>query len=1092
MPLACAQCGQAAAGGQFCDHCGARVEKPCRICAASNRPGARFCAECGAAFETAAAPAPEVVDPIGAQQKQATILFADICGSTELISKMDAEDAGDVLGPVIRTIGEALRRFGGVVNRQMGDGVMALFGAPIAIEDHAARACFAALAVLDAVQAMGARALPVRVGICSGPIILRRTGRDHEDYDVAGLTAHIAARLEQHAGPEMVLLADQTMRLVTGIAEADLVGDIALKGLAETLRVYRLRHAIDRPSWIVRSGATALSTFVGREAEYRRMSAAIARAWEGRTQAVALVADAGMGKSRLLHEVLAHLAPGEWHVMRVETTAQSTSVPYFLVTGWLREFVGCAQEDTTTEIAARLPAAIAALGTDMDFDLTPLLVQLDGAVDDAAYDTIDPADRRRRLVAALRPILRRYAQLHPLIIVVEDYHWLDASSVGLLEDLFAGLEGARLAFLVTARPERRPGWGRAGGEDAEAGARIEIALERLTPGQADHLLRELIGGAEEFAPLRAHIIARAEGTPFFLEEFARSLHESGALAAGAPPLDNIVIPASVQGILAARIDRLSAAHRRILQVASVLGRDVPSGLLASVADMPEATYAEAIAALRGGRFLIENSSASGDVHTFSHALTQAVAYESVLRSDRRVLHERVLRVLEGMSPDHPDSTVDQLAHHAVCAEAWPEAARYAMEAAERAGRRSALTEARAYLETAIAALTRQPTTLETMTMGIDARLRLRGVFASLIDEADVDQQLQQYYLAEADKLAELAGDRRYVARVYISHGSMLAHWGDLSGSLKVSRTALDVVLDDGDSVGIVSAAFALAQAQWYSGDLAAAREVLMSNIAHARDQSGHGRSAATFVLPAAVFFCYLARVQSDLGNSDAGFAALREARTIAERHGQTFDRVLVDCYEGALLLASGRLADSIVVLERALGVARTDRVEWHTPLIACALGRAYVECGRVAEARELLEAASTFADRNRHIAKRLLCAPPLIRALAEGPGGDTVGAKDLAQRTVREAAARGFRPVVVQAQIALARVLTLSGAGEAARAPLEAALGLAGQLGLLREALEARELLGALPAPAAAIDPALAASRTAAPRGRLDPARRPN
>jgi tetratricopeptide (TPR) repeat protein len=473
--------------------------------------------------------------------------------------------------------------------------------------------------------------------------------------------------------------------------------------------------------------------------------------------------------------------------------------------------------------------------------------------------------------------------------------------------------------------------------------------------------------------------------------------------------------------------------------------------------MHESTLAQEIATLRAAGFLVEVNLRTGIVHSFSHALTQAVAYDTLLRSDRRGLHERVLRAMETLGSGQRDSAVDDLVHHAVLAEAWPEVARYALAAGERASRRSAMTEAKAYLETAIAALSRQPVSVATMTMGIDARLSLRSVLISMNDLSGF-----QEYLKEADNLAELAGDRLNLARVYISRGAMLSHSGDLPGAIELSRTAVEIMRAGGDSVGIVSAAFALAQALWYSGDLEDARQILLSNIEHARSESGQQRSTATFVLPPVVFFCYLARISGDLGDSGAGFDAAKEARTIADRHGHAFDQLLVNSYEGALLLASGQLARSIDMLERALSVARMNEIDWHIPLIACLLGRAYVDTGRHAEARKLLEAASTLADRNRQIGKRLLCSPPLVRALAEGPDSDLAAAKDLAALTLREATARGFRPTVVHTQLALARVLMLAGETEPAQAALREAVVLSKQLGLVREELEARESLSSM------------------------------
>jgi class 3 adenylate cyclase/tetratricopeptide (TPR) repeat protein len=1052
MLIACPHCGESAQPGKFCSNCGAKIEKICRACSTTNGPDARFCVQCGTAFAAAArSPQASELDTSGAQQKHVTVLFADICGSTELISRMDAEDASVALGSVLSTIAKAVTRLGGVVNHQMGDGVMVLFGAPVATEDHAARACLAALAALDAVDRMGALALPIRIGICSGPVILRRTGRDDEDYDVAGITVHMAARLEQQAEPGTALLAQQTAALVAGVASVESIGRIALKGIAEPLLVFRLLSAADRPSWSVRAGTRTLSTFVGREAELEKLASAMDRAAAGQAQAVALVADAGMGKSRLLHEFLGALGQGAWHIMRVETTARSTAIPYFLITSLLRDFVGCSQDDGTAEVAARLPSAIASLGLDGRLDTTPLLAHLDKEV--VGLESLSPAQRNRRLIRSMRPILQRYAELHPLILVVEDYHWLDASSVEVLSELFTELGSVRLLLLVTTRPERRLDWSNRNA--------VEIELEHLTADHADRLLRELLGDSNDLAPLRGHIIARADGTPFFLEEFARSLHESGALAAGVPRLTNIVIPVSVQSILAARIDRLSPLHKRILQIGAVIGRDVPLPLLAAVADTPESSLAPQMATLRAAGFLTEVRLRTGIVHSFPHALTLAVAYDSLLRSDRRSLHERVLRATEALDPGQRDDAVDHLAHHAVQAGAWPEAARYALAAGERASRRSAMTEAKAYLETAIDALRRHPASVETMALGIDARLRLRGVAATMNDASGMQEYLQEY-LAEADNLAELAGDRLNLARVYISRGAMLSHWGDLPGAIELSRSALRIMLAGGDSVGVVSAAFALGQALWYAGDLEEARGVLMANIAHARGEGGKQRSAATFVLPSVVFFCYLARISEDLGDSVAGFEAIREASTIADRHGHTFDQLLVNTYEGALLLAAGKQAEATGLLERALGVARANEIEWHIPLIACLLGSAYVDSARHADAQKLLEQASTLADRNRQIAKRLLCVPPLVRAIAEGPDGNLRAAKDLGALTLREATVRGFLPIVVHTQLALARVHLLEGAPQQARSVLEDAAGLAQRLGLLRVELGARERLSAL------------------------------
>ncbi|TDH61426.1 adenylate/guanylate cyclase domain-containing protein [Dankookia rubra] len=1063
----CLHCDAPAASGRFCDHCGAPLEKPCPACRTANRVVARFCTHCGAGFAapgTAAPPAGLPPRDRDAQYKHATILFADLCDSTGLIAAMDAEDASVSLGLALDMMAEAVARCGGTVAVRMGDGLMAMFGAPVAAEDHAVRACFAALAIIEGARDVGGRALPVRIGICSGPVILRpgRQDGDAEGMGVWGLTAHIASRIEHQAEPNTALLAQQTAVLVAGSAQLVPLGKVPLRGLAEPLGLYRLLGVANRSSWLVRSGSRALTTLVGRQQELALLGQALRRAAGGgeqaAAQAVALVADAGMGKSRLVHDFLGAPVLAGWRVMRVETTVHSLAVPYLLVTALLREIVGCAPGDPVAEIAARLPARLAALMPDAAIDGAPLLRYLDSDAGGPDLDPTDPSQRRRQLLAALVGVLRRQAARQPLVIVIEDYHWLDASSVELVEELLDGLQRHPVLLLLTTRPERRPGW-----SADPAAPRAEIELWTLSDDQAEAMLCELIGPGAALAPLRAQIVARAGGTPFFLEEFARALHETGVLAEGAPPPADLEIPGSVQAIVASRIDRLLPVHRRILQVAAVVGRQFAPALLGAILDVPAAVLARGIEVLGIGGFLAELGLPTGPRYRFSHVLIQAMAHDSLLRSDRRGLHARILRVLE-TTPD--EASIEDLARHAIAAEAWPEAVRYSMEAGERATRRSAWTEARVHLEAVLAALQKQPVTAERVGLGIDVRLRLRFVLGAANDLARV-----QDYLHEADVLAGQAGDALTLARVYINRSTALAHGGDLARAKELSRQALDIMLAAVDPVGIVSAAFGLGQAMWYAGDLAEGLRVLEQTLPHARSEAGQRRSAATFVLPAVVHFCFLAQFRGETGAVDAGFLAIEEARGIAGRHGQAFDRLLVSMYEGDLLLQDGRVTASIDLLERALRGARADGLDYHVPYMAYVLGRAYVRAGRFTDAADLLLAGCERADRNGHRGKRLLCNPALARAMAEGPQRDIIGACDLARRTTEEAAALGFRPTQVQAQLALARALVLAGQASEAAAQLRAAAILAARIGLRAAEAEALEWLARLlrvPPPASA------------------------
>ncbi|MBK1659378.1 adenylate/guanylate cyclase domain-containing protein [Paracraurococcus ruber] len=1034
MSALCPSCGQAAVPGQFCDHCGTRLHRPCAGCGTANRPAARFCTGCGNALDGAGdAPRRAAPDLPTALQKHVSVLFADISDSTALISRMETEDASDILAPVLRAIAETVQQHGGIVATRMGDGLMAVFGAPLAAEDHAARACLAALAILENVGALGPAALPVRIGICSGPVILRANGPGATDVGVEGLTAHIANRLEQKAEPSTILIAPQTARLVGGIAILASIGAVALKGIDTPMHAYRLLGVTDATGWTARIGLRPLTRFVGRDEELVQLSQAAARAQRGRLQAMAVVADAGMGKSRLLHEFLAGQAASAWLILRVETTAQSIAVPYLFITALLRQLSADLPEDGRGEPRR---------------DIMPLLSQLDP---DAATGPADPAERRQRMVRTVRDILLRLAGRRPVLLILEDYHWLDNSSAELLQEVLDSLDWIRLMVLVTARPERRPDWG-----DAGHASRTTIRLRDLTAAEGEAILKELLGGSEALAPLRRHIVGRADGTPFFLEEFARSLQESGVLAEGPPAPERVAIPDSVHAIIASRIDRLSPLHRHILQVAAVIGRDVPSPLLAGITDIPPQTIAIEIGVLITAGYLTRTEDAPDPTHRFTHALVRAVAYGSLLRSHRRALHRRVLAALEARRGDRDDTLSEDLAHHATLAEAWPEAARYALEAAERASRRPAWREAKAFLETAILALERHPPGSPAALQAIDVRLRLRSIQYVAADQPDTAP------FGEPEEAQDATADPVSLARGYINRCNKLSHGGELARAIQLGRSAVDIMLEHGKVIDVVSASFALGQAYWYAGELESGRTLLEAHLAHADSEEGHARTPATFVLPSVVYFCFLAQFRADLGRAEAGMEAIRKARALSERHGHAFDHLVVSVYEGDLLLQADRVTDAIILLEQSLATARANGIGYHIPSIASVLGRAYVATGRHVEARDLLTAASDQAGREGRIGKRLICGPPLVRALAEGRDGDLALAMDVAGSTLAEATARGFLPTVVHTHLALAHLAMLGGTPGQAGEELAKAEDLARRIGLRRLRPEIRRGLAAI------------------------------
>jgi class 3 adenylate cyclase/tetratricopeptide (TPR) repeat protein len=1048
----CAAVNQATA--RFCDACGLAMERACESCNATNRPGARFCSQCGVGMAGPAnTPAPTATSQIEAdgERKHATVLFADVRGSTSLIAEVDAEMAIQLLDPALRIMQEAVERFGGVVNRHMGDGVMALFGAPVAAEDHALRACLAARAMVDAIAAMNDAAIAIRVGMASGEVVIRPTGRDATDYDAMGVAAHIAARLEGMAEPGTVLLPAATAQLVQGMTELEALGPQVLRGIDTPVPLFRLIAAAERSSWEIRSSAQSLSRFVGRESELTQLGLALRRARLRRGQAVSIVADAGVGKSRLVHEFFRTLSEDSWQVMRVAATPQSTAVPYFLAGELLRALCGANHSDPVASVAAQLSDVL--LKRDPHADMVPLLSLLDATPEEAGWELMDQPARRRRLVAALRTAVLAAAAEGPLVLVVDDYHWVDQPSVAVLNAIVDSMGSARVLLLMTSRPDQRPVWPDAQGLGANC---IEIDLQPLAPGNAEALLAELIGNSDALAPLRARIVAQADGTPLFLEEIASSLIESGVVRPGSealPMFGEVSIPVSVQAILAARIDRLPAARRRLLQVASVIGKDLALPLLASISELGTTELAEELAALRAAGFLYESVQPGGIVHSFKHALTHAVAYDSLLRRHRRILHARVLAAMEQIFATRLAEMTEQLASHAMRGEAWPDAVRYCLAAAERANARSAWQEAVAFLESAVQALGHLPQGAEQVATGIAARLRLRAVLAPL---ADVPRMMR--YLDEARGLADAAGKQMLLAQVNISRGAMLGHMGEIEDGIAAGRAALETMHQAGDSEGVVGASFALGQSLWYAGGYEEAEALMTANLPHlAREAKLQGN--VTTGTASVIYLCCLSNVRVDTGNLAQARAALRQARAVAEATSRPFDLLATSLYEGPLHLVSGRATVAADILESALDIARGSDIPVHVPFIARSLGRAYALSGRLDEALVLLHDAMRYASDHGLEGMRLLCGPALGLAQALSGSNEAV---ETCKAIAAAARAQGMRPTAVQALHVQAIAHARRGDLATAEACFVEAIAAATALGMRPEAAQAQENLSRL------------------------------
>jgi class 3 adenylate cyclase len=581
---------------QFCEACGTPLSVTCRACGRGNTPTARFCIRCGVALATGAA-APAVApggliprhlrerillsrQALSGERKRVTVLFADVKGSTERIERMDPEQAALWLERVLTAMIDAVHGYEGTVNQIHGDGIMALFGAPLAQEDHALRGCYAAIAVQQAVKALPGGEFEVRVGLHSGEVVVRSISDDVSmHYDAVGVTAHLAHRMEQLAPPGAIRMTRATYRLAEEFIVAEPLGPIPIKGLQDLVEVYELvAMRPTRTRWEARA-ARKLTRFVGREAEAAALQAALARVRAGRGEMMALVGDPGTGKSRLVHEFLRSEELNDAALFETSATTYGKNSPYLALARLLRSRFQIGDRDTKEEIAKKLRDRFGS-----DERLLGLLPVLHALLDldldlDPTWQELDPMKRRRRIIDAIKMQVAMAAQEHPVLVaVVEDLQWIDAESHAVLDELAEILPHSRVMLLVTYRPEYANPW-------LAKGLCRSLALEPLSETLTRRLLQFLLGDRIGLEQIKRLLIERTGGNPLFIEESVHALVETDALD-GTPgdyrptkDIRQISVPATVQAVLAARIDRLEPGPRRVLDVASVIGHNVPLALL---------------------------------------------------------------------------------------------------------------------------------------------------------------------------------------------------------------------------------------------------------------------------------------------------------------------------------------------------------------------------------------------------------------------------------------------------------------------------------------------------------------------------------
>jgi len=997
------------------------------------------------------------------------VLFADVSGSMELAEQVDPEEWHRILNRFFEILTDGVHRFEGTVNQYTGDGIMALFGAPIAHEDHAHRACYAALHLqgelrkyADELRRTKALNFSVRMGLNSGEVVVGKIGNDlRMDYTAQGQTVGLAARLEQLAEAGKAYVSEPTADLVSGFFALRDLGQFDLKGAGEPQRVFELQGVGEMRTRLDVSRARGLSRFVGRAAEMESLERALARSVEGNAQVVGIVAEPGVGKSRLCFEFLEKCRARGLRVRETAGVAHGKSIPFLPVLDLLRGFFGVTMRDTDEEARRKIAGTLLLLDRDLT-EMLPILFDFLGVPDPKnPSPRMDPEARQRQLFQLSGRILHVRSREQPGVLLVEDLHWLDGGTEAFLEHLVEALPGARSLLLLDFRPEYHAAW-------MQKSYYEQLPLHPLGRAELDELLAHLLGNDASLAGLADRIRERTAGNPFFVEEVVRALVESGALegARGAYRLVRAVkeaaIPASVQALLASRIDRLPEREKHVLQAASVIGKEFGEALLREVADLPEQDLAAALRALSSAEFIYESALYPEIEHAFKHPLTQEVAYRSQLADRRTRTHAALARAIESLHPGRLDEQAALIAQHWENAGERLEAARWHTRAAEWAGLREQ-EESLRHWQAVRSLLAGMDETPETMGLGLMARIQLLNLAWRL---GAPDEDTERVY-EEGLALARRIGNRHAEMMLGGLRTTIVVLAGDPARALRMNDEALPLLEDLGDPGALLAAlngrGFILLQMGPLAESVAAYEKVIelgKDNPKLGADVFGVSPYAFAHVFRAnALIFMGRLRIALQgldrglalaeelgetevagwahgiyailglyLGGGPEGLAHARRALEIAEKTGTTLSRVSALTMLGAAHAGTGQWREARDLYEEAISLARERRAALsEVAYIQGRLADACLELGQEGPAREAAEAAVAFY-RDHPLwtlepGAQLALARVLIRTEGADAREQIEAALARVETLVEETGARMWLPFLHERRADLARAL---------------------------------------------------------------------
>jgi class 3 adenylate cyclase/tetratricopeptide (TPR) repeat protein len=924
--------------------------------------------------------APEAMEPAGAasatekvpdtvvgERKQVTVMFVDIVGSMDLAESLDSEYWRGLLTRFFAIVTEAVQRLEGTIDKFTGDGVMALFGAPVSQEDHARRACLAALELHGSLAPLAAELagegveLAIRVGLNSGEVIVGEIGEQGQmEYAAIGHTVGLAQRMESLAPPGSTTLSARTAGLVSGEFELGELGEFEVKGSSLPQRVFELLGKSSSRDRVEAAGARGgLSRFVGREREQAALGAALDRGLAGEGQVVGLVGEPGVGKSRLAHEFAEYCLAEGISVQRARAVAHGREIPLLPVLELMRATLGVEDTDEPEIARARITASLDALDASFHEDL-PLLFDFLGVPDPEQPPLkVDPEARQRQLLSLVRRMMHARSRIEPAVALLEDLHWLDGASGAFLEELVRGCAGTRTLLILTYRPEYS-------GESLRGSHCEQLALRPLPKSAAGELLGSLLGEDRSLDGLADLIGARAVGNPFFCEELVQALSESGHLAGArgayrlTRTLQEIVLPATVQATLAARVDRLPGRERELLQMASVIGYEVSEPVLRGVSGLTDGELSDVLRSLVSAELLSERMSDNGVEYEFKHPLTQEVAYHSQLTDRRRHLHREVALAIERLESEKLDERAALLAHHWQAAGDPLAAARWNARAAAWIGHNDISQSLGHWRKVA------------ELTVGLPDSPETTGLaLGACIWELDygwrlgITEEEARAHYERGRALAQKSPDRTPLFMLVAAYAGVCMMAGNLKKQAELADEVDRLSIEIGDPDLRMVVLPALVYTRTMQGRMGESLSFADEGIALAGENHALGGRLGAFVCPYAFCLhlkgqtlCYMGRLeesastfevaqrvaveQGDIeaeaaisvtsvwlarfsGQTEQVLSHVSRGHEIAERHGAAIVRIWSLNSRGFACLMLGEAEEAIVALEASIELARESR-----------------------------------------------------------------------------------------------------------------------------------------------------------------------